>query len=289
MHRFLTLFLVFGTFSTLPAPVRAPVPLPPIAPPVGVLSLEEIDGLSASGILVLDLDSGQRIAGRDVSISRPMASLAKIMTALLLIERGELDEPVSVPPDVGTVGGMTVGLQAGQRYAKTDLLAALLLASGNDAAYTLALHHSDTIPSFVRAMNIRARVLGLKQTRFQNPSGLDAVGQESTPDDLARLTAYVLRYPVFREIVGSVSWKLTPVGGGPLLVAVNTNRLLHAQSRSSPALVSGVKTGTTVAAGECLISLAQLHGREVLIVLLKSSHRYRDAHILLRELSQFLA
>jgi len=290
MHRILSTLLLLGTFSPLPTPVRAPVSfLPAVAPPFQTLSLSA-NGLSASGVLLIDLRSGQRLLKRDARTPRPIASLVKIMTALLLIERGDPEAPVLIPAGVGAIDGTTIGLLEGKHYRARDLLAALLVGSGNDAAEALALHHSPSVADFVRAMNVRARVLGLRSTTFRNPSGLDALGQESTPEDLAWLTSYALRFPLFRELVSSSSWRLTPLEGGTPILVVNTNQLLHTRSRAGQGVqINGVKTGTTVKAGECLISLADIDGREVLLILLKSSQRYRDAQALLRELSQILA
>jgi D-alanyl-D-alanine carboxypeptidase (penicillin-binding protein 5/6) len=203
------------------------------------------------------------------------------MTAVLILERHALDEVVEIPASVQRSDGTNAGLQSGGQYTVEDLLAALLIASANDAADVLAAYSSGTAEEFVRAMNVRAKVMGLTDTAFKNPSGLDAAGQFSTPRELAWLTSYALKNPTFRELVKSTTWEIRDRRSGHVTGLANTNRLL----KRSP-FVKGVKTGTTEEAGECLISLVEWNGREVIVVLLRSSNRYRDSQLVLQELSR---
>jgi D-alanyl-D-alanine carboxypeptidase (penicillin-binding protein 5/6) len=204
-----------------------------------------------------------------------MASLTKIMTALLILEHHDLSQPVTVPPIAEDIGGSGIGLVVGQRFTVGALLKALLLPSANDAAYALAVFDGRGLAPFVRSMNQRATELGLRNTRFANPAGLDNDQQYSTPRDLAWLTMAALRNPAFREIVGSRTARISAFDGRTFDLK-NTNELLDYNED-----VFGVKTGTTDRAGECLIVLFRKQGRSYLLVLLGSRERYTDSlHVL---------
>ncbi len=231
--------------------------------------------LSASGVLLVDADSGEELFSIAPDTRRPMASLTKIMTALLVLERHDLNEIVTVPPIAEDIGGSTIGLTLGQKFSVSALLKALLLPSANDAAYTLAVFDGRGLVAFVKSMNQRAVELGLKNTHFANPAGLDNEQQYSSPRDLAWLTMAALRQPAFREIVGTRTARIT-ANDGRTFDMRNTNELLH----SNPDVL-GVKTGTTDQAGECLIILFSKQGRRYLLVLLGSKERYTDGlHVL---------
>ncbi|MDD5055633.1 MAG: serine hydrolase [Candidatus Peribacteraceae bacterium] len=235
--------------------------------------------LSASGALLIDAESGEELFAIDPDTRRPMGSLAKIMTALLVLERHALHESVVVPPLVEDIGGSSAGLVVGQRFSVKALLTALLLPSANDAAYTLAVFDGRSLATFIRSMNERATELGLKNTHFANPAGLDNDQQFSTPRDLGWLTMAALRQPVFRELVGSRSARIT-ANDGRVFDLKNTNELLHYNAE-----VFGVKTGTTAGAGECLIVLFKQNDRSYLLILLGSKERYTDSLHVLRALS----
>lgn len=254
----------------------------PAQPTVKILGQETLARLSASGVLVLDPRTGQQVAARAALTPRPMGSLTKIMTAVIVLEHHRPQDIVTIPREAMVVEGTRTGLAVGERYTVLDLLAALLVASGNDAAVALALHHSDDLASFVAEMNARAQELGLRGTEFRNPEGLDDPDQISTPRDLGLLTIHALRHPIFRTLVSARNWEVRAQGGAALLLT-NTNRLLH-----HSALVRGVKTGTTSQAGECFIALISFPRRDVLIVLLGSDDRYRDVRILLEILTPVL-
>ncbi len=263
---------------TVSSPARTPSSLA-----ASVLAGEpQIQGgsLSASGVLVLDADSGQKIFGRDIDVQRPMASLTKQMTALLIMEKHghELDRLVRVPADIASVEGNVVNLRPGDEYTVGDLLTAMLVASANDAAVTLAQFDSGSVPAFVEEMNRRAAELGLRDTVFRNPVGLDAVGQRSTPQDLGWLALFVMRTPQIRD---RMSMRSAEIRGksGDLIALSHTYALMH----TSPDILAG-KTGTTDDAGQCLVSLVEEAGRRYIIVLLQSGDRYRDMRVLLNAL-----
>lgn len=255
-----------------------------IAPPVpstALPSLVVLDGqLSASGVLIVDLESGQQLYTRQADVARPMASLTKLMTALLIAEQHDLTESVTIPASVEGVAGNVVSLKPGETYAAGDLLTALLVASANDAAYALAVFHGSTVEGFVRQMNERAAALGLADTSFENPAGLDDSLQHSSPRDLGWLAMTVLRRP---EIAGRLALPSAVIRSheGTTTNLLHTYLLLR---QREPGVLGG-KTGTTDAAGQCLLSIVEAGGRRLGIVLLGSRDRIADMRQILAALA----
>jgi len=253
----------------------------PIAPPAAASVREGAASslgtiVSASGVLITDLQSGQLVYGRDLDRRRPIASLTKLMTALIVVETMDLDEMIKVPADIAEVEGLVVYLKPGERYSVRSLLTALLINSANDAAEVLARHGgNDSVAAFVNQMNERAKTLGLKDTSFRNPSGLDETHHFSTSRNIAWLTTYALRKPAIAERMGMKNATITSSIGNTIQLT-NTNQLLHSES----AVILG-KTGTTDAAGECLLSIVQEGGRSYVVILLHSSDRYADMRMVL--------
>jgi D-alanyl-D-alanine carboxypeptidase len=221
--------------------------------------------ISAQSYLLYDLGSGRTLFAHNSNEARPPASLTKLMTALLVLEKNELDALMTVQPE-DMVEGATMGLVAGDTVRVTDLLWGLLLPSGNDAASVLARHVSGTVSDFVMHMNARGQELGLQQTRFVNPHGLDADGHVSSAQDLLVLTRELWSYPLFRSMVGTarVEWNNREL--------FTTNEWLNTFEG-----VTGVKTGTTDNAGENLIASVERDGRTIFLVVMGSTNRYQDA------------
>lgn len=221
--------------------------------------------LSAQSYLLYDLASGRLLYEYNSQVARAPASLTKLMTALLVFERADLNAVVQIVPEDLTEGA-TMGLAVGDTVSVNDLLWGLLLPSGNDAASALARHVGGSVGSFVLTMNDRALELGLQQTHFVNPHGLDAEGHVSSAADILTLTQLLWEYPVFRSMVGTAraQWN-----GRDL---INTNQLLTTFEGAT-----GVKTGTTDIAGECLVASIERDGRTVIMVIMGSSNRYGDA------------
>ncbi len=221
--------------------------------------------LTATAFLVYDLESDRVLLAQNSRMPLAPASLTKLMTALLVLERADLRAPVTVEAG-DLVGEATMGLQVGDTLTVTDLLWGMLVPSGNDAAMTLARHVGGSFEGFVGLMNARAQELGLTQTIFANPTGFDAEGHMSSAADLLRLTRELWAYPLFRTIVGTAT--VTVMG-----------RELHSTNEwlTRFAGVTGVKTGTTDAAGECLIAAVERDGRTVFLIVLGSRERYYDA------------
>lgn len=264
-----------------------------VAPPA-VLSaddLRDLDGaLTATGVVIIDLESGQKIYDRGAQTAHPMASLTKLMTALLIVEHHDMDEIVTVPSDARNVIGNTAHLPIGQRFTVGDLLSAMMIPSANDAAIALAVHHSGSADAFVVDMNERAVELGLKDTSYGNPVGLDESRQLSSARDLAWLATYVLRNDAIRERMSMKDASISSLEGTEIYLA-HSHQLLDVPVAASltatgSAVVVAGKTGTTDDAGQCLLSLVEAGGRKYVTVLLGSRDRYADMEKVLRSLSR---
>jgi D-alanyl-D-alanine carboxypeptidase (penicillin-binding protein 5/6) len=208
-------------------------------------------------------------------VRRPIASLTKIMTALLVLESTPLDERVTVSPRAAAELGSELGLIAGERRTVEDLLYGLLLQSSNDAAIALAEHVAGTVERFVARMNRRAGRLGMRRTTFASPNGLADLGR-STAHDLAILTAAAYDDPVFVRIVRTRR-RVIPAPTGPPRRIQSRNALLWLY----PGAV-GVKTGYTAAAGFCIVGAADRgHRRLAAVVLGAPGQAWDDAASLL--------
>ena len=226
---------------------------------------QQMPPLSAPSALLGDSDTGTVLAQAGAAEPRLMASTTKIMTALLVLERGDLAAVATVPA-TALIGGSSMNLTAGETLSVEDLLWGLLLNSGNDAALALAEHVAGSEADFVTLMNARAAQLGMAHTHFANPHGLDAPDHYTSAYDLWLATQAALRYPLFREIVATS----THEAAGHLLHS--TNELLTLDPSAN-----GVKTGTTDGAGQCLVASVDRRSHRVIAVLLGSAERYADA------------
>ena len=233
-------------------------------------ALPHVPPISAESALLADVRSGTILFQQAAQEPRAPASTTKIMTALVALELGDLTEVLEVPQEALAAGEASMGLVAGEQLTLEDLLYGLLLVSGNDAALTVAIHLGGSVGGFVTLMNDRAVTLGMTRTHFANPHGLDEPGHVASAADLLMLSRKALENPVFARIVSTSE---ATVAGHYL---VNTNELLGSYPGSD-----GVKTGTTDAAGECLVGSATGKGGRAIVVILASQDRYSDARALL--------
>ena len=220
--------------------------------------------VSAASCVVMYEDGGT-VYEKNADTRSLIASTTKLMTALVCLENARLDDRVTIPSACCQVEGSSMYLKARESYTVRELLLGLLLASGNDAALALAQHVSGSEQDFVRLMNQKAEALGLRQTHFANPHGLDAPGHYSTARDLARLMLVCMENESFRTLV---STKSAVLGGTAFL---NHNKLL----RSCPGCIGG-KTGYTAAAGRCLVSCCERGGMRFVCVTLSDPDDWRD-------------
>jgi D-alanyl-D-alanine carboxypeptidase len=228
--------------------------------------------------LLFDLDTGEVLWRRLPDRVLPIASLTKMMTALLVVQRAPADAKVLVTKEALAYHGSGVGvLPRGKRVKLETMLNGLLLPSGNDAAIALAQRVSGTVSHFVDRMNVHARDMGLGCTRFSSPSGFEDAGNHSCAVDLAGLAHAVLDQPRLARIVRRRRAVLPfPIKGGRIFL-FNNNPLLI---QGYPGML-GIKTGFTDAAGRCLVAAAQRHGRRLGVVLLHSPDPGHQARLLL--------
>ena len=229
--------------------------------------------VSAKGAVVYELKTGKVLYEKNANERLPMASTTKIMSALLTAESGSLDERFTVDSEAIKVEGSSMGLQEGDIVTKRILMYGMLLPSGNDAANAAAVAVSGSVPKFVQLMNERAAQLGLENTHFVTPSGLDDDTDEhySTALDMAKLAAAAIDNGIFREICGTSRAKLS-YGNPPYdRWLVNTNKLLTSLDG-----VIGVKTGFTDKAGRCLVSACERNGSTLICVTLNDRNDWAD-------------
>jgi serine-type D-Ala-D-Ala carboxypeptidase (penicillin-binding protein 5/6) len=220
--------------------------------------------VDARAYLVMNDTNGEVLLARNAQDRLPIASITKLMTALVTLDRAEPDELVSVDPDATGVRGSTIRLRAGERLQVRDLLAAALIQSANDAALALAEHGGDGDgSSFVVLMNQRAQALGLRDTRFVRPDGLDIAGHYSTALDVTRLGQEAMRDPVIRRLVRQES---ATIAGG------RTLRTWNDLLGEFPG-VYGVKTGHTSGAGWNQVAVARGNGVTIYATILGSPSR----------------
>lgn len=244
------------------APIVAPVLAPGVAPyPASA------PAIFADSAILIDATTGRTLFEKNASSRRQVASTQKLLTALMIAERGDLDEFITIAQSDTTVEPTKLNVRAGQRYTRRSLLTAMMVKSSNDAAAALARDHSGTVEAFVHNMNIRASRLGAESSYFLNPHGLPAP-QFSTARDVARIAYRAYREPELRAMMLLPTYTFRFSDGRTTRLEA-TNKLL---TRSS--IFTGMKTGYTVAAGRCLVTSASYGGRQLILVQLGSRTQY---------------
>jgi len=235
--------------------------------------------LSAQSVMAVDLTSGVTLYEKDPNKALLPASTTKIVTALVAIDAYELDQVLKVGKIV--VEGQKMGLVTGEEIKFVDLLNGLLIYSANDAAEVLAQNHTGGRDLFIGLMNKKVKDLGLNNTHFGNPTGLDNGAQYSTTRDLIVVSKYAMKNPVFAEIVGTKEKKVKSIDNKYSHKLVNVNKLLGEVSG-----VFGVKTGWTENARENLVTYVERDNRKVMIVVLGSSDRFSETKELIEWIYQ---
>lgn len=260
-----------------PRPVaHAAAPATP-APTAAVASVDSppIDGMQAAAAVLIDLDRHQVLWSHAADASRAPASLAKIVTVLVAVDKAPLERVVTVPDAAVDTNPdhTTMGLGAGQQVTIRELLYGVFLVSGNDAAETLA-QTLEPRAQFIADMNAKAAALGMRSTDFVNPTGLDAPGETSTALDLALATGYLAEHdPGLLAIAQQPEVWLYANAGHPLFDLVNLNKLILWPYDGA----TGLKTGYTGAAGGCVAATAERSGRHLVAVVLGSDVMFSDA------------
>lgn len=243
---------------------------PPDTLPAGNFDQPQNFWVSADAAVLMDATTGQVLYEKNAHKRRPIASTTKIMTALLAIEYGDLKSVATVSKHAAGTEGSSIYLRAGEKLTLEHLLYGALMHSGNDACVAIAEHVAGQEGLFVNLMNYKAHRFGLKNTYFANTNGLPNDQHLSTAYDLAVITRHALMNPVFNQIIATRTHQIKGPQG--LRHLANTNQMLWGYQGAN-----GVKTGTTNAAGKCLVSSATRDGRRLIAVVLHAGDRYADS------------
>lgn len=231
------------------------------------------ENVNSAAAVVIDYETGRVLYEKQAYEKRAMASLTKVMTAIMLVEYCRMDELIEVPAAATWQGGSEVGLKKGDKVTAKALLYGMMLPSGNDCAYTVATYIGGTIEEFATKMTNKARQIGATNTSFVTPHGLDAPSHYSTAYDMALITKYALENKYINEAVNTTSATIN--FGSFSKILTNTNRLLKTYD-----YIDGVKTGFTNNANRCLIASATKNDFRVIAVVLGAETtdiRFNDA------------
>ncbi len=234
--------------------------------------------ISAKAVVVMDKDSKVVLFSKNPNLLFSMASTTKIMTALVALDYYKINDILTVETE--KVEGVNVGFGIGERLFFEDILYAMLLPSGNDAALALAQNYPGGEEAFIKKMNEKTKLLRLANTNFADPIGLEDSRDYTTPLDLARLASIALENEIFAKIVATKTWEITDIAGGNKYFLKNLNQLLGIQG------VNGIKTGYTTEAGQVLVTSKKEGERTLIIVIMDSQDRFLDTSKLLYEMSE---
>lgn len=231
----------------------------------------------ANNYILIDVATAYLLSEKDSKVQVPIASTTKIMTAIIVLENYQLDEIVTISQNAASQIGSDIYLMTNEKMTVKNLLYALLVKSGNDAAMALAEHiNPGGLEEFVRRMNQKAEYLGLKDTEFKDPSGLDDSGH-STAFDLAVLAAYAMRNKDFNDFVETSEYTIISTDGQQAHKLETSNRLIDPKEPLYYPLATGLKTGFTPEAGHCLVAAANKDGHNLVSVVLKTFEDTKEA------------
>lgn len=233
--------------------------------------------LTAESVLSYDIGNDKVLYAKNSDEKLPMASLTKIMTAIVVLENMYVDNTITVSKNAAEIGENSMGLSEGEVHTVEDLLYGLILMSGNDAAEALAQGSPFGREGFLHLMNKRAETIGVSDTRFTNPSGLQGDGlQYTTAEDLLVLTKHALTIPEFAKIVETYQHDIPQTASHKGYTLYNETNLLTTYPG-----VKGVKTGFTDEAGMCLVTYLDYNGNKIIAILLNSQNRRQEMKDLL--------
>lgn len=233
--------------------------------------------ITAKAVVIMDKDSKVILFSKNPNLLFSMASTTKIMTAIVALDYYKMDDVLTIK--TGNIEGVNVGFKTGEKLLFKDILYAMLLPSGNDAALTLAQNYPGGENAFIKKMNEKAKSFRLTHTNFADSIGLEDSRDYTTPLDLARLASAALENEVFAKIVATKTWEISDISGKNKYLLKNLNILLGIQG------VNGVKTGYTTEAGQVLVTSKKEGERTLIIVVMDSQDRFSDTSHLLYEIS----
>jgi len=231
-----------------------------------------LPSVTARSAIVMEAATGKVLYSRDGNARRYPASTTKIMTLIVALEKGNLDDIVTVSRNASQTEGSTIWLEPGEKIRLADLLYGMMLVSGNDATVAVAEHIAGSVDAFAKLMTDKAHEIGATNTNFVNSSGLPDLNHYTTAYDLAKITAYGYRNPMFEQIVSTKEKQIPWADKGYNRELRNENRMLWLYKGGN-----GVKTGYTNAAGRCLVTGAKQNGVQLITVVLDSLYMWNDS------------
>ena len=233
--------------------------------------------LSAGSIISIDEETGSTLYEKNAHQSRQIASLTKLMTAVIILEENELSSIVKVPGVANSQDGSQMFLRTDEEITVENLMYGLMINSANDAALALAEYNAGSIDKFVEKMNKKAEELNLKETHFQNPIGLDNKDNYSSAYDLANLARYIYQKDFIRKATVIKEMEVKSTDGKTTHKLKSTNDLLDSYLK-----IKGLKTGTTDKAGQCLVAVAEnASTNEIITIVLGSPARFSESKVLI--------
>ncbi len=227
---------------------------------------------NTDAIIAKDLTSKQLIFAKDEQKINQPASLTKIMTSMLALESGRMNDVVTITREMTHVEPTKANLRIGEKFYLRDLVKAAMVMSANDAAMAIGVYLGDgNVDNFVKEMNAKAKKIGMKNTHFTNPCGFDIGNHYSTALDLLTLSEYAIKNNNFNEIAKLKRYDFRSLNTKRAYAAYTHNRLLNNYKYAV-----GIKTGYTQKAGPCLIARAKKDNKDILVVMLNSEHRWND-------------
>jgi serine-type D-Ala-D-Ala carboxypeptidase (penicillin-binding protein 5/6) len=260
-----SLFISLGLINNSPQ-----LPIPTISPAPILQEKSIAPVVSARAALAIDLNSGKILFTKNADKKLPIASLTKLMSAIIAQENFAPTEIVTISAQAAKQPPSKIWLQQGEKITVKNLLAGLLIESGNDVAFALA-EHAGGVEIFVDKMNAKAAILGLKNTHFQNPIGFDDSENYSTAREIALLAEYFWQKEELRKIVGKKYLLVHSANGKIAHPLVSTNQLFNSFLN-----IRGLKTGSTKEAGECFAGVARINNYEILAIVLDSPNRFQE-------------
>jgi D-alanyl-D-alanine carboxypeptidase (penicillin-binding protein 5/6) len=241
-----------------------------------VFAAANYPNVTAKSAIVMDAATGKVIYSKAAKERRYPASTTKMMSLIVALEHGNLDDVITASPNAASTEGSSLWLTQGEQMTMTDLLYGIMLISGNDATVAVAEHVSGSVQKFAELMTEKAHAIGARDTNFTNSSGLPDPNHYTTAHDLARIAAYGYKNPLFTQIVSTEHKILPPTVKGDIRDLYNENKMLWFYEGGN-----GVKTGYTDAAGRCLVSGAKRDNIQLIAVVLDSEAMWDDSKTLL--------
>ena len=230
----------------------------------------------AKNYILFEPSSGYVLVEKDSHVQVPVASTTKIMTAIIVLEKYKLDDVITISNNAASQIGSDINLRRDEKLTVKDLMYALLIQSANDAASALSENVPGGTTEFVRTMNEKAQFLGMKDTKFKDPAGLDDTGL-STAFDLAIAFSYATKNDLFNKIIGTEEYTITSTDGKWSHNLSNSNRMIKGDEPLYYSPVIGGKTGFTPDAGHCLVAVANNNGHKLISVILHTIEEKADS------------